>query len=90
MLPLTVPFADAFRIAFAYLAESTDTLPEAPTDPVATDANPDEVRFDFAYCVEVAAAAFGLPDDAQTHGELADIVCERWTGLAEFLTRTTQ
>lgn len=51
--------------------------------------DPDDVRLKFAHAIEETAMILGVPDTAQDHGDLGDIVLRHTTELAQYLEETS-
>lgn len=85
-IPDSIEFKTAFLIAFGLVVDNGYSSLEN----IDEDDDPDDIRCDFDNALHETIERFNtLKHDAETLGELADIVLEVWTDLNEFLINTT-
>lgn len=86
VIPDKIDFDTAILVAFGFAVENSFSSLEN----VDSDSDPQQVREDFDSVLTELAERFGLGDDPETLGALADIVLEQWSDLNDFLVETTQ
>lgn len=92
-LPENITFKTAFLSLFDVICDNDyRILRSIYTDSCKWHPNRDDICCDLANAIEntIQTLMVDIPDDPETHGELADWVCDNWPALNDYLVRTTE